>query len=813
MRSTIGVSVLFTDLVDSTALYARLGAIGADDLRRVHFALLRDAVEEHGGHEVKTLGDGIMAVYSGVGPALDSAIAIQRAAARRNSASEDRALFLRIGIAAGDCFQESGDYFGEPVVQAARLCAFARGGQILASETVRSMAPRGRHDLVAVGDLVLKGLPEPISTVEVQWARGDSELQDAAAKVVPPPEVPLPERLCVRPQFGVVGRAPEWKVLQTALEAANSGDRRIVLMSAEAGMGKTCLATELALSAFARGFLVLYGRCDEEVSVPYRPWVEAFTHYVGHAGAAAWASVSRRVLADFAVLAPSIRDHLAVPSFEPHGSSEADQFGLYAAAASVLRDLTSTRTVVLILDDLHWADRGSLKLLQHVVEAMTSSRLLIVGNYRGTDIGADDPLTATLAALRREPGVERLDLGGLVDADVVTMMETVAGYAMDSDGVELARALREETSGNPFFVGEMLRHLAESGIIARGDDGRWVATIDLPEIGLPQSVREVVGERVRRLGEDAHRVLAAGAVVGRDFDLDVVAGTIDRDPESTLVLLEKATAAGLVTEVASTSDRFSFTHALVQHTLYLDLPHSRRVRLHRTVAETIEALAGERLDEYVPQLANHWLAATRPIDVEKAIAYAVRAGDQALESRAPEVAARWYHQALDVMSDVEEPPRVDVMVRLGEAELRAGEAEHRETLLRAAEMAQRIGATDLLVRAALANNRGWHSRTGVADFDRIAVLEAAATAESTESASRALLLALLAVEYSSAGDDVLERRLALADESVAIRAPSRRSRDAGACSRCWRVFGMDPRAHATAHRMGRRSGSHRGGRW
>ncbi len=461
--------------------------------------------------------------------------------------------------------------------------------------------------------------------------------------------MPLPERLSLRPQFGVVGRNAERDLLHDALKAADSGDRRVVLLSGEAGLGKTSIAAELARSAFEHGDLVLYGRSDEDVSAPYRPWVEALTHYVVHAGISELTSLAPRVLGDLAALVPSVQDRAPARFGQP--SEGGDQYALYGAVTAALQHLASNRTVVVVLDDLHWADRGTLKLLQHFVASMTSGRLLLVGTYRETDIGAEDPLTATLSALRREPGVDRVALAGLSDSDVVSMMESVAGYAMDDDGFHLAHALREETGGNPFFVGEMLRASRGERNDREREDGRWIATVDLEEVGLPQSVREVVGDRVRRLGDDVHRVLAAAAVVGRDFDLDVAAGTADLDPDAALELLERAMEARLITEVRLPSDRFSFTHALVQHTLYQELPISRRIRLHRKVAETIERVAGDGVNRYVPELATHWFAATRPVDVEKAITYGTKAGDLAVESRAPEDAARWYQQVLDVIGD------------------------------------------------------------------------------------------------------------------------------------------------------------------
>ena len=441
-----------------------------------------------------------------------------------------------------------------------------------------------------------------------------------------------------------------------------------------------------------------------------------------------------------------------------------DQYVLFAAMTTLLTTLAAERALMLVLDDLHWADRGTLLLLRHLAAQTFAARLLIIGTYRETDIGVDDPLTAALAALHRETGIERIGLLGLSDLEVLSLLEATAGHEMDADGVGLAHALRIETAGNPFFVGEMLRHLAETGQIVQRDDGRWVATVGLDEVGLPESVRAVVGARVRRLGDEALRVLGAAAVVGREFDATLVAGVVGLDPDTVFEILEPAVEAGLVDEVAHAPDRFTFTHALVQHTLYEDLPASRRVRWHRTVAETIESLTGGTEDR-AGELARHWFAATRPAEIDKAIGYAIQAGNQAVAAFAPDDAIGWYGQALDAIGSRVDEQRCAVLVRLGDAERQAGDPIYRQRLLDAASLAQELGDTQMLVEAALANFRGY-ANVGVVDAERIAVLEAALEAISEEDlAGRARLLATLAVELQYAGD---RRDVELAREAIDI---------------------------------------------
>ena len=272
------------------------------------------------------------------------------------------------------------------------------------------------------------------------------------------------------------------------------------------------------------------------------------------------------------------------------------------------------RPVVLVLDDLHWADKPSLQLLRHVVANTSATRLLILGTYRDGELSAAHPLTEALAALHREPtGVSTIDLKGLEDTGVIAFMESAAGHELDDAGVGLAHQLYRETDGNPFFVAEVLRNLSESGdIVQDASTGRWTAKDTEGPLSLPHSVRTVIGTRVSRLGEGATKVLSTAAVIGRDFDLDLLAETTKVDEDELIDLLDEAQRAAVVHELPDSPGRYTFSHALVQHTLYEDLGGTRRTRLHKAVGEAIERLYGENSDDCVGELARHFLLATGP---------------------------------------------------------------------------------------------------------------------------------------------------------------------------------------------------------
>ena len=518
---------------------------------------------------------------------------------------------------------------------------------------------------------------------------------------------------CRRPRY--VGRVAERKRLTELWGQAREGSLRVALIGGEAGVGKTRLSTHLALEAHADGATVLYGRCDEDLGVPYQPWVQALGHLVKEARAAAPRRLCRAFRRRPGRLVPALRDRVSDLPSPRESDPETERYLLYAAVAGLLEGAGEQEPMLLILDDLHWADAPTLSLLRHVVASGSPMRVMVVGTYRDSDLSRDHPLTALLADLHREQGVERVKLTGLDSEDVLALMEAAAGQELDEDGRALAAEITRETAGNPFFAGELLRHLTESGAIVQEDGGRWRVVGDLADLGLPQSVREVIGRRVERLGADARTALSAAAVIGREFDLDLLLAALDLPEARLLDLLDEAVAASLLQESTEPSGRFTFTHALVEHTLYEDLGRTRRARLHKRVAEALEQQCGDEPGERLGELAGHWAAAVVSVDTAKAIHYARLAAERALRQLAPDEAARWYRKALELHDQAPgaiAQSAASCLIGLGEAQRQVGDPEHRQTLLDAAALAQELSDADRLGRAVLANTRGWASQVG-----------------------------------------------------------------------------------------------------
>jgi class 3 adenylate cyclase len=678
-------TILVTDLVGSTELRVALGEDRAEALRRIHDGLLAETVTANGGEVVKGLGDGILALFSGAAEAVAAAVSIQQRIADHVERHPEEALSIRIGLSAGDVTLEDGDCFGTPVVEASRLCAEAGGDEILAADLVRLLARgRGDHQFVPAGERELKGLPDPVPVALVAWTR---RARDAA---------PIPAALQAAQWFSFAGRVAERELLVARWKAAAAGDPGLVVVSGEPGIGKTRLVAELATVAHESGATVLYGRSEEELDVPYRPWAEALQHLVAHLAPEVVDDHLEGWGHDLGRLLPSVAAPPAAAS-----DPDAERLALFGAVVDLLGRAGEEAPVLVVLDDLHWADESSLLLLRHLVRQRGPARMLVVGTYRDTDLARTHPLAAALADLRREAGIERVALTGL-DGDEVEAFLTLAGGGdvAPDDVAELAAMVSAETEGNPFFIGEVLVHLVESGALVQ-HEGRWQGDRGLIEqIGLPEGIREVVGRRLADLPEATDELLRVAAVVGPAFDAAVVAAALGRDVDEVVRGLDDAGGRRLVIEDADALDRYRFAHALVRQTLLEEVSTSRRVRLHHRVGLALEDRGAPAAD-----LAHHFSEAAALADATKAMVYAGRAAEEAGGRLAFEQAVRFRRLALEAEELIQPPDagrRAEELLELGEVRNLAGEpVDAREDFVAAADLARGIGRTDLLARAAV----------------------------------------------------------------------------------------------------------------
>jgi len=688
---TSGTStILFTDLVGSTELRSRLGDGAADELRRAHDLLLGAAVDEHGGTLVKRLGDGILAAFGATADAVAAAAAIQRAIDRANRRVDDaRRLAVRVGLSAGDVTWEDGDCHGTPVVTAARLCDRAVGGQILVDDLVRGLA-RGRteHSFRLVGELELKGLAEPVAAYEVPW---EPVVGDRA---------PLPAPLLpVASELPFSGRDTERDALRVQWKSAQTDGRTVALVSGEPGVGKTRLTAELARTAHEDGAWVLAGRCDESISAPFAPWIEILRHIVAHAPAELLTAHIDRHGGELTRLVPELARRVdAVPPPRTL-DAETEQLALFDATVDLIDAIAADAPAFLVIDDAHWADASSLGLLRHLVRRLApAAAVLVVVTYRDTDVDRSHPLAAMIGDFRREPRVERYSLRGIDEAGMRALLAAAGGHELDDLEIEFAGTLVRETEGNPFFVGEVLRHLVETNVIVQRD-GHWQGAVtSIEDVGIPEGVRDVVGRRLSRLSDEANATLRTAAVVGREFPVDLVAEVSEVSEDTVLAHVETAIAARLVSEVSGIHGRMTFSHALVRSTLLDELSTTRRVRLHRQIGEALE----RRGDASAAELAHHFSEAAATGVAGKALEHAVRAAEEAHARVAYDEVVHFYSLALEALEtgEADDVVRATLLIERGYAQHERNDADAgRADALAAAEVARRAGHAGLVGRA------------------------------------------------------------------------------------------------------------------
>ena len=540
----------------------------------------------------------------------------------------------------------------------------------------------------------------------------------------------LPGSLRLESTFPFVGRSGELETLTTLVPRARGEGRRVVLLGGEPGSGKSRLVREFAGELAAEGALILYGACDAVVRTPYGPFVEALERLARVVDADELRAALGTSGGELARLLPDLSARVGDLPAPVEADPDTERHRLHTAVTDLLVGVSEVRPVVLVLEDGHWADASTLLLLRHLARAAAEARLLMLATFRDTEADLPETLSETLADLRRSEDVVRLHLTGLSTDEVAEFIRSAAGGEPEAGVPELALTISDLTQGNPFLVCELWRALVETEMI-EAREGTIRLARPPTELGTPESVREVVSQRLARLEPATTELLELAATAGSEFELEIVRAAARIDEVELLAALDQAVRSAMIEELPSRGLVYRFTHELVRRAIYDRLTAVRRAELHLRVGEALERTE-DRSGRALADLAHHFAAAAPVGGPQRGVAYNLRAAEVAAAALAFDEAAARLRTALELGVDAP-AQEAEVLLELGLVHHRAGKApDALDAVGSAAVIARRLGDPGLLARAAIGFEEAcW--RPGIADQGAVELLEEAEEALGAES--------------------------------------------------------------------------------
>ncbi|HET7467931.1 MAG TPA: ATPase, T2SS/T4P/T4SS family [Candidatus Dormibacteraeota bacterium] len=639
------VSVMFTDVEGSTNLLSTRGFTESHEIMKAYETIVGEKITEHAGRRIKGLGDGVMVSFGSTRHAVECALDIQRAITDYSKTNPNRKLRIRIGINTGEVVEEAGDIFGAAVNMAARVAGKAKGGQVLVSEVVRQLVgPVAEINFTYRGHYKLKGFPD-------RW-----RLHEATPGVQP--EVATH---AVAAGDGFVGREQERLDIRLVLDRAATGTGGMVLITGAPGIGTSRLAAEVSAEAARKGWIVLSGRCTEHDESPYEPFRDVLAGAVAVAPQRQlqeFAAASGALLAD---LVPSLRSKARGTTLGAEVGPEGRREAVFKAAFDLLVAAQGGKPMLVVLDDLHWADEASVLLLRDMAERLGNSKVVLIGTYWESDLDPERPFTAVVSRLLRRRRAQRFALGRLADADVEKMLTSLAGGQLTP--VQLI-GIQAATEGNPLFVEHSYLYMAESEGILGGARARAQSSYTEEDLELAQSVRGLIGRRLERLSEPAHRMLIAAAVVGRDFDITLLEAFGELSGGELREALDEATRARLLTKVG---ERYRFSHDLVRQRVLAGMALPRLQAYHLAVADTLERIYGKAAKDHASEIASHLYQAGTAADSMRTSNFLAQAAKNALAVAAYEDVLRLIESQLLLLPAEKTKERAAALALRGDA--------------------------------------------------------------------------------------------------------------------------------------------------
>ncbi len=533
-------------------------------------------------------------------------------------------------------------------------------GQGVPAMTLMSMVRRALAKPLTSRYQSVRELQADLSSIGVGVSESRPGSGPASVSVVAVSAAPTAVR-----RTGFVGREAERSKLRRLLDQSVSGQGALVMIGGEPGVGKTRLTEELLAEARQRGCLALVGHCYEmEGSPPFVPFVETLERTARLVPHAVFREALGDAASEIAKLMPELRR--LFPDIPPPLELPAEQQRryLFNAFQEFSQRATRMAPIVMVLEDLHWADEPTLQLLHHMAPQLSSMAVLAVGTYRDVELDVKRPFAKTLESLLRERQASRIALKRLPESDVAALLSALSGQPAPE---AFAKAVYHETEGNPFFVEEVFQHLSEEGRLLDAD-GRWRADLRIDELEVPEGVRLVIGRRLERLSEHTLRALTIAAVIGRHFELALLEAVGELDGDALLSALEEAERAQLVHVTSSGRQiRYTFAHELIRQTLIGDMSLPRRQRLHLRLGDALEKAYGSTVEKHAASLAHHLYQAGAAADAQKAIRFLTLAGEQALTAAAFDDALDHYDKALALVEEQDEKHRADLLYQHGKA--------------------------------------------------------------------------------------------------------------------------------------------------